>query len=314
MVRARLCLNLVYSMYIFAKLGKFEFLFTRFFGSGLGNILFPWARSVVAAKKYGLQCIEPTWLNLRVGSIIRKESDLRFYSDLFFNANENICGFKKIIILIFFKTVPEQELEKSGLHKNKIVIFTGMKGFFQPIVNDYEFINYQLIKITSPKHLLGLSFDFSNSISLHVRLGDFKAGKQTTPIEWYVNVVNLVRKISRSDLKLYIFSDGCDKELWPLLALHNSQRLAFGSSIADLLALSRSNILICSKGSTFSMWASYLGRMPVIWPVGGLTQRLYSDNYFQEIESDGYSIAENFIVESVTNPSSTTPATSHPDY
>jgi hypothetical protein len=290
-------------MYIFAKLGKFEFLFTRFLGSGLGNILFPWARSVVAAKKYGLQCIEPTWLNLRVGSIIRKEKDLRIYNDLFYNANKNICGLRKIIIFLFLKTVTEEELERGCIYENRIVIFSGMQGFFQPIINDYEFINYQLIKMTSPKHLLGLSYDFSNSISLHVRLGDFKVGKQTTSIDWFVNVVNLVRKISDSDLKVYIFSDGSDTELAPLLALDNSQRLVFGSSIADLLALSRANMLIGSKGSTFSMWASYLGRMPVIWPMGGLTQRLYSDNCFQEIESDGQSIDKTFILKSARNPS-----------
>jgi hypothetical protein len=291
-------------MYVFAKLGRFEFLLTRFFGSGLGNILFPWARSVVAAKKYGLQPIQPTWLNLRVGSIIRRESDLRFYSDLFVNTNNDICGLKKIIILLFSKKVTENELEQGYPHKNSTVIFTGVQGYFLPIINDYCFINSQLIKITSSKHLLGLSYDFSNSISLHVRLGDFKVGKQTTPIAWFVNVVNLVRKNFGLNLRVYIFSDGSDAELAPLLALDNSQRLAFGSSIADLLALSRSNIFIGSKDSTFSMWASYLGRMPVIWPMDGLTQRLYPNNYFQEIESNGLSLPETFVLK---------PAAIHPE-
>jgi len=285
-------------MYVFASLGKFEFLLTRFFGGGLGNILFPWARSIVAAKKYGLQSIAPTWLNLRVGSIIRKESDLRFYSDLFVNTHNDIHGLKKIIILLFSRKVSEKELGQGYMHKTGVVIFTGMEGFFQPIIHDYSFINSRLIKMTSPKHLMGLSYDFSNSISLHVRLGDFKVGKQTTPIAWFVDVVNMVRKNSRSNLKVYIFSDGSDTELAPLLAIDDSQRLAFGSSIADLIALSRSNILVGSKGSTFSMWAAYLGRMPVIWPMGGLTQRLYPDNYFQEIESDGLSLPETFVLES----------------
>jgi hypothetical protein len=284
-------------MYVFAKLGKFEFIFTRFLGSGLGNILFPWARSVVAANKYGLQSIEPTWLNLRLGSIIRKETDLRFYTDLFFNANKNIRGLKKNFILLFFNKITEQELGQRYIEKNSVVIFAGMQGFFQPIIHDYRFIYAQLLKMTSLKHLKGLSYDFSNSISLHVRLGDFKVGKQTTPIAWFIDVINLVRNNTGLNHKVYIFSDGSDLELAPLLSLNNSERLSFGSSIADLLALSRSNILVGSKGSTFSMWASYLGRMPVIWPIGGLTQRLYTDNYFKEIESEGLSLPETFILE-----------------
>lgn len=282
-------------MFVFAQLSKIDLYFTRLFGSGLGNILFPWARSVVSARKYGLQLIVPTWLNLRVGSIIRKENDLRFYSDLFINANNDISGFKKIFILLSFKKIQENKLDQFNVHDKGVVIFTGMQGFFQPIINDYKYINTQLVQMTSPKHLLGLSYDFSNSISLHVRLGDFKEGKQTTPISWFVDIVNLVRKnFSQSKMKVYIFSDGSDHELAELLALENSVRLSFGSSIADLLALSKSNVLVCSKGSTFSMWASYLGRMPVIWPIGSLMNRLYSDNS-QEIESDGVSIPSTFF-------------------
>ena len=56
--------------------------------------------------------------------------------------------------------------------------------------------------------------------------------------------------------------------------------------MADLLALSRSELLIAS-GSTFSMWASYLGRMPVIWYPGRLKQKLYFDNEALEVECDG---------------------------
>ncbi len=283
-------------MYIYAKLSRYDFLVTRIIGSGLGNILFPWARSVIAAKKSGFQKIQPTWLNMRIGSIIRMENDLRFYSDLFINTNNDINGVKKILYLLFLKKISENQISKVNPHKNDIIIYTGIQGYFLPIINDYRYINNQLIKMTSPKHLNGLSYDYSNSISLHVRLGDFKVDKQTTPISWFCDVVNLVRKNTTSNLRLYIFSDGNDKELAPLLELDNSKRLSFGSSIADLLALSKSNILVGSKGSTFSMWASYLGRMPVIWPPGGLMQRLYSDNSLQEIESDGLSLPPTFFV------------------
>ncbi len=283
-------------MYIFAKLGKYEFIFARFFGAGLCNILFPWARSVVAAKKFGFSLIQPTWLNIRVGSIIRKENDLRFYGDLFYNPNKNICGIKKLLVL-FFSTKTNERYIGSGLrNKNTVVVFTGIDGFFQPILTDYIFVRDQLIKMTYPKHLLGLSYDFTNSISLHVRLGDFKVGKQVTSINWFVNVVNLLRERSKTYLNVYIFTDGNNDEIAPLLELDNAKRMSFGSSIADLLALSKSHILIGSKGSTFSMWASYLGRMPVIWPEGGLVQKLYVNMEELEVESNGFSLPSSFPI------------------
>jgi len=283
-------------MYIYAKLSKYEFLGARFFGSGLGNILFPWARSVIAAKKYHFQCIHPTWMNLRIGSILRNENDLRFYSDLFINSSNNICGFKKHILLLLLKKIPEDKIKQHPICENLVVIYSGINEYFQPIINDHEYIKAQLVKMTSPKYLKGLSYDFSNSISLHIRLGDFKVGNQVTSIFWLLDVVNLIRKRTGKNLRVYIFSDGNDSELSPLLTLNNSQRLSFGSSIADLLALSKSTILIGSKGSTFSMWAAYLGRMPIIWPTGGLIHKLYQDNSFREIESDGFSFPEDFYL------------------
>jgi len=39
-----------------------------------------------------------------------------------------------------------------------------------------------------------------------------------------------------------------------------------GNALSDLLLLFKSNILIVSKNTTFSMWASFLGGMPNIWP------------------------------------------------
>jgi hypothetical protein len=127
-------------------------------------------------------------------------------------------------------------------------------------------------------------------------LGDFstpqneavlKSGAQNyrIPISWYVDQVKQLRQQVNRDVPVYIFSDGRNDELSELLSLPNCQRISFGSSIADILALSKSNILIAS-GSTFSMWASYLGRMPVIWYKSQLRQRLYYEKTLVEFECD----------------------------
>ena len=75
--------------YVCAKLSQFDSIGIRLGGPGLGNMLFPWARSVVFANKYNLKRINTTWPTVKLGPILRGEFDNRFYSDLF-EDDENI--------------------------------------------------------------------------------------------------------------------------------------------------------------------------------------------------------------------------------
>ena len=94
---------------------------------------------------------------------------------------------------------------------------------------------------------------------------EVKSGKHCSaiPIEWYVCMGMTLRQIIGEKTKIYVFSDGTDEELKPLLQLENVERITFGSAIADILALSNSGIFVAS-GSSFSMWARYLGRMTAV--------------------------------------------------
>ena len=282
--------------YSYAKLSKYDLGVLRLRGTGLGNLLLPWARFVVATRNYGLTPISPTWVQVKVGTLLRNEADKRFYNGMFRTPRGQISGWKKLHLLSTLPRISEVEFlsgEKGGSRK-KLVVFQGSKGWFSPLLKDHEFVKDELLKITLDRHKRALAHNFGASISVHVRLGDFSAPPTSEvikeggvnyriPISWYVRVVNQVRSRLGSELPVYVFSDGTDQELSELLALGSSQRLAFGSSIADLLALSRSHLLIAS-GSTFSMWASYLGRMAVIWHSGQLRQRLYYEKAEAEIE------------------------------
>jgi hypothetical protein len=66
--------------------------------------------------------------------------------------------------------------------------------------------------------------------------------------------------------------------------MKNTERKFYGSSIADLLALSHAGVLVTSS-STFSMWASYLGRMPAIWYPTQLPHEIYYDKPHWEAHS-----------------------------
>ena len=281
-------------MYAYPQLSSKDFIYFRFLGEGLGNLLFPWARAVSAARQFQLTPVWPAWTQIKIGPILRREPDKRFYHDLFTCPRGYVNGLTKLGILLSNPHLPETALDKGvGTRaENAVIRFSGMNGFFQRFLDDYAFVGQELVRMTRDEHKRGLEFDFTRSISVHIRLGDFsvpssadhlRSDTYRLPIAWYVSAIAKLRAELGAGHDVYVFSDGTNTELSEVLQLKNTHRLDFGSSIADLLALSRANILVAS-GSTFSMWASYVGRMPVLWYPGRLRQPLYFDNPAGEIE------------------------------
>lgn len=284
--------------YSYAKLSSIDLGFFRVGGTGLGNLLFPWAHFVIGTAKYGLRPIAPTWPQLKTGPLIRREADSRFYSDLFRTPPDQIHGIHKLLLLGTLPRISHVDYATNTPANGKscIVEFDQTGPMFDQILNDSDLVKRELLRITRPNHKGALYYDFRSSISVHVRLGDFKVESLQTPLEWFVGAIRQVRQMVDAKMRVYIFSDGTDDELKMLLDLPCVSRLSFGSSIGDLLGLTCANILIANGGSTFSKWASYLGRMPVIWRVGTLYQKLYAANVGSEVEwSPGTFLPDQFI-------------------
>lgn len=278
-------------IYCYPRLSAIDLLAFRLLGPGLGNLLFPWARAVVHAHAIGGQLIVPTWPQFKPGPLLRRDADVRHYAGLFIATPGAIDGPSRWAKLCLAKRIPEQRaaLARDG----QVVEFRGMAGWFEPLRGHHAHVRATLVRTTHPSHLAGLQFDLSDAICLHVRMGDFDppsdaalrsgALNMRIPLHWYVSIVQGIRARYGTHLRVLVFSDGTDDELAPLLALDRCQRLQFGSAIADLLALSRARLLVAS-GSTFSMWASYLGRMPTVWHPGQKKQNLYGPSEPFEIE------------------------------
>jgi hypothetical protein len=189
-----------------------------------------------------------------------------------------------------------EELRISGaVMPGAIYCFSGSQTFFNGMLDYHEYLHAQLLAMTRPCHLSGLPAELGESIGVHVRCADFAEpaaerdlldGKDNRrqPLRWYVEVTRSLRAVLGRQVPVMVFSDGSDGELAPLLELENCRRAGFGSAVADLHALSRVGVLVAS-GSTFSMWASFLGRMPVVWHKGQLRQRLYGDDPGAETET-----------------------------
>jgi hypothetical protein len=216
-----------------------------------------------------LQRLASTWPQLPED---RRHLLERNYVGLFDERHAAIGGIARTWTRLSQPLIQELDfLAKPAGFTSGIVQFSGTQGHFSAIQNEHQFVKKALIEITRPRHRMALGN--SPAVCVHVRLGDFSTaarpvdairGNVRQPMEWYVRMIGQIRQIA-PETRVHILSDGADCELSPLLRLSGVKRVRFGSSIADLLALSNARVLIASN-STFSMWAAYLGRMPVIWP------------------------------------------------
>ena len=200
------------------------------------------------------------------------------YMDLF-TGNDGISGFKKFWLLNF---------------TNQVKCFSDINSLFEPFKDDHVFVKSELLNIISPDHVKKAMEFNHNSIAIHIRMGDFRnadnedvlrkgAWNYRLPIQWYKNIISKIREVS--DMPIYIFSDAKNTELNEILDIDNCNRAYFGSSISDMIALSRCKVLV-SSASTFSMWASFLGQMPTIWFPGQMRQKLIIDEKLFEGKID----------------------------
>lgn len=280
--------------YVYPKLSSKDYCLFRGGGAGLGNILFTYARAVIYARKNDCQVIWPTWPSLKIGPILRGEKDKRIYADLFRNHSGYIDGFRKISLLKSRQVIKEKDvLAGKVVPEESIIEFTGFDDCFTPILEDSQQVREDIIRNLHKKNRKAVEFAPQGAVCLHVRLGDFDrvswedvlAGRHCSalPIEWYVRMIEEVRRIAGRSVKAYIFSDGTDEELKMLLDMPDVERISFHTAIADILALSNAKVFIAS-GSSFSMWARYLGRMTTIMFPNQVKQKiLFDDEQGREI-------------------------------
>jgi hypothetical protein len=264
--------------------------------------------------------LAPRWFRIRVGPYVRRERDKRNYFLLFSSAGY-VAGLRRGFVLCTRSRVSESdELARSTFEQPAVVVFRGMERQFEPLRGRAAEIREELIRITEPRHRpprAGGPF-----LALHVRCGDFtkpERGKpvpsrpnQRIPVEWYVLALRQIRNSLGAPAGAIVFSDGTDKELAPLLAEPGVERCA-RSAVADLLTICNASALIAS-GSTFSMWASFLGQVPAIWYPGQSRGPLLGNADVPDLEPewDGGRLPPSFVAAIAkrweADPSASSPA------
>ena len=285
--------------YIYPKFSKNEFLGIRLGGAGLGNLLFTWSRVIAASEKHNAKLIWPTWPSVKVGPWLRHEKDKRCYIGLFKNKTGMCGGFRKYAKLCFGKKIHIKNLDAIDWDKlggNDIVVYDDFKlapGVFQMDFNgtrEYrDKITETIYANLGKKGKKALDFEASRAIGIHVRLGDFDrttaaldTGKNNMRIQisWYVAMVNKLREAAGWNVPVYVFSDGTDDELAELTALPEVRRMTFGNSIGDIVGLSRFPVMI-SSGSSFSLWARFLGNCSSISYPNQIKDRVHTGEGFE---------------------------------
>jgi hypothetical protein len=248
--------------FIYAKLPavKCTSLF-RIGGNGLANCMFVAARAFVYAKKYNLELIEPTWFNFSLGTYLRGQKDKRHYLNIFDRYNSN-SGLKKIFLL---NVKSKNDISEFDFQiENTIYVTEGLGNYFGDILDSHYDVNEYFTKIINKDISKKINeFDFKKTISVHIRLGDYSE-ELRTPLKWYVDNIKFINGLTNGSYRFLIFSDGDDVEINDVLELENTKRVFFGSAVGDILAISKTNIMIGSD-STFSGWGSFLGQVPSIF-------------------------------------------------
>ncbi len=299
------------SNYTYAKLSDKDFLFFRVGGPGLGNLLFPWARSIIASEKYGYLPVWPTWPQLKMGTFLRGEKDKRSYTNLFNQNYGYVHGLDKLKLLTSTYTEKEHEEQLEAVNASlkdksmtpKVFVFTGMTDMFKPLISHNGLIRKKLEQMANQSLLNFDTSELGKTISVHIRMGDFaeynenKKGNAVNnmrmPTSWYINVIKQINDSTNKNCSFNVFSDGSNDELGDILKIKNVRRQSYGTALSDMLAMSYTKALI-SSNSTFSLWAAYLGQLPVLkykhFSAGGLAD----NNNFFNLDSS-ISLPEEFV-------------------
>ena len=235
--------------------------------AGLGNKLFSWASGTIFSEINQCPHVVTGMTRFHLGPWLRGEKSKRFYHHYFNNERLFVpakwwrstevlkqaqCGEQRSEkkIFIFDEIPPWQDLFHSIRDHRSLVV----QRFWSTLTHD---VKKRIETFPVPQ------------VSVHIRMGDFKTlqddedfaqkGATRTPLRYFIHMIRRLRDTSNRPLKFTVFSDGREDELSEVLSEENVERAPEDLDIVHLAAMSKSQLIITSAGSTFSYWAGFLG-------------------------------------------------------
>lgn len=247
--------------YVNAKLPK----------AGLGNKLFVWANALVFSRLNNLPLVVTNWVHPSWGAFIRG-GGLRLYWNYFNKVNE-VSFFDRKFKVGKNEIVAEPLLGKLKEIPNKTVFqFSNLPpwsdyfGQLKPYRDAIKFSLLNSLTWSRQKEVYRLP---KPNICIDIRLSDFQklkpgvsfssVGNTRTPVNYFVELIQNIRKFKGVDLPVTIITDGSNKEFKEILTLPNVLINRNQTAIGKIFLMSQSKILITSAGSTFDYWGGFLG-------------------------------------------------------
>ena len=233
-------------------------------------MLLVWAKGMVFAKINGLPLVTSSWWGLHWGALMRRETKTRLYLGYFKETSLGEKWFMKLQLL-FYKIIREPEISALPEDTGQRTIFLFNKvitneDLFGELRDHQEMIAHELYGMLTSRMRSQLKSYSAPVIGVHIRRGDFKLGNQTTPLEYFINAIKLIRQTRNENLPVTIFTDADHSEISKILELPDIIIAEEKPDILDILLLSKSKIMVLSKGSTFGYWAAFLSGALVIRP------------------------------------------------
>tara|TARA_A100001011_G_scaffold130388_1_gene137391 strand:+ start:23803 stop:24690 length:888 start_codon:yes stop_codon:yes gene_type:complete len=245
--------------------------------AGLANKLLVWAEALVYAKENDLDFFVIGWRDIKIGPYLRNERKKRNYAFFFKNLNRPNIFYLLIFLIFYKKTLPfyGNKIKHKNSRRRILYFFNKVPNwddYFYNLRNNEEFVRKSFYNMLSPKYQRIFNNDESPVIGVHIRCSDFVNNKELfglspnirTPISYFIDVIKKIRTGVNKNLKVTVFSDGRYSDISEIFSLKNVYFSESSSDLEDLIKLSKSKIIIASYSSTFSYWAGYLSKAPVI--------------------------------------------------
>lgn len=279
--------------------------FFRIGGAGLGNLMLSWARAAALAHRLDLPMLTPIWSALKIGPKLRRERDSRMYRGMFRDEPEAIDGLAKLRAFAGLRHV-EQFVDPSLVERSQRRTLYVTRPhhiapeWFSGLFDHNAMLSRRLLDMTCTPILDRVAALPPADIAVHVRMGDFLPVEadaplinRRLPLDWYADRIDAARAALGPDPRIILFSDGSREDLAPLLARDNVTLQEGENALVDLYSMARARALIGSS-STFSLWASFLGRMPSLWHPGGMLQAFPADHSLRLESPFGADVPEDF--------------------
>ena len=227
--------------------------FFRLGGFGLGNLLFPYFRSLCSCLKNGAIHLYPHHYQIQPRNFLREKTlkSLRNYSSDFNKFSWS--SIKKIeSARIFYSRNFKSE---QFINEYPYIYFSGYKNYF------YDFVQYrkQIQKFIIFSYRLR-NYQLKNEVAFHLRLGDFIINRQNIEKEKIIYALEYFTKKLSVNVKIY--SGSSYNQIKSFLELNDLPDQVFLvnsiSPMNDLIRMSQSKYICGNPYSTFVEWARFI--------------------------------------------------------